>query len=234
VFADADVDIAINGVLFGIFSSQGQSCIAGSRLFVQRSIYAAFVERLVARAKQLRVGDPLDPATHLGPLISEPQRNKVESYVALAQAEGGRVLCGGRRPAGEFFARGTFFEPTIIDGLDNRARVCQEEIFGPVLVVLPFDDEADVIAQANDTVYGLACGIWTGDYRRAWRVGTAIAAGTLWINTYKQFSISTPFAGAKASGIGVEKGRTGIRSYQQEQSIYWGLDEQPNPWAGIP
>jgi betaine-aldehyde dehydrogenase len=234
VFADADLDIAINGVLFGIFSSQGQSCIAGSRCFVQRSIYAAFVERLVAQTKRLRVGDPLDPATHLGPLISEPQRAKVESYVALAQTEGGRVLCGGRRPAGDVFSRGTFFEPTIIDGLDNRARVCQEEIFGPVLVVLPFDGEADVIAQANDTVYGLACGIWTGDYRRAWRVGTAIAAGTLWINTYKQFSISTPFAGAKASGIGVEKGRTGIRSYQQEQSIYWGLDEQPNPWAGIP
>ena len=233
VFADADMDVAINGVLFGIFSSQGQSCIAGSRLFVQRSIYAAFVERLVVRTKQLRVGDPLDPATHLGPLISEPQRNRVESYVALALAEGGRILCGGKRPDGAAYARGTFYEPTIIDGVTNAARVCQEEIFGPVLVVLPFDDEAGVIAQANDTVYGLACGIWTGDYKRAWRVGTAIAAGTLWVNTYKQFSISTPFAGAKASGIGVEKGRLGIRSYQQEQSVYWGLDEQPNPWATI-
>jgi len=231
VFADANRDVAINGVLFGIFSSQGQSCIAGSRLFVERAIYADFVERLVARAKQLRVGDPLDPRTHLGPLISEAQRAKVESYVELARAEGGRVRCGGRRPQGEAFARGTFYEPTIVEGLTNRSRVCQEEIFGPVLVVLPFDDEADVIAQANDTVYGLACGIWTGDYKRAWRVGTAIAAGTLWINTYKQFSISTPFAGAKASGMGIEKGRTGIRSYQQEQSIYWGLDERPNPWA---
>jgi betaine-aldehyde dehydrogenase len=231
VFADADLDVAINGVLFGIFSSQGQSCIAGSRLFVQRAIYDAFVSRLVARAKQLRVGDPLDPQTHLGPLISEPQRAKVESYVELARSEGGHVLCGGRRPAGEQFARGTFYEPTIIEGLSNRSRVCQEEIFGPILAVLPFDDEADVIAQANDTVYGLACGIWTGDYKRAWRVGTAIEAGTLWINTYKQFSISTPFAGAKASGVGVEKGRTGIRSYQQEQSIYWGLDASPNPWA---
>ena len=229
VFADADLDIAINGVLFGIFSSQGQSCIAGSRLFVQRAIYATFVERLVARAKQLRVGDPLDPQTHLGPLISAPQRAKVESYVELARAEGGRILCGGRRPEGAAFANGTFYEPTIVEGLSNRSRVCQEEIF-----VLPFDDEADVIAQANDTVYGLACGIWTGDYKRAWRVGTAIAAGTLWINTYKQFSISTPFAGAKASGMGVEKGRTGIRSYQQEQSVYWGLDEQPNPWANAP
>ena len=234
VFADADLDVAINGVLYGIFSSQGQSCIAGSRLFVQRSIYDAFVERLVAHTKQLRVGDPLDPATHLGPLISGPQRARVESYVGLALAEGGRVLCGGKRPDGAAYERGTFYEPTIIAGLRNDARVCQEEIFGPVLVVLPFDDEADVIAQANDTVFGLACGIWTGDYRRAWRVGTAIAAGTLWINTYKQFSISTPFAGAKASGIGVEKGRLGIRSYQQEQSVYWGLDERPNPWATIP
>jgi betaine-aldehyde dehydrogenase len=234
VFADADLDIAINGVLFGIFSSQGQSCIAGSRCFVDRAIYDTFVARLVERTKQLRVGDPLDPATHLGPLISEPQRAKVESYVALAIAEGGTVLCGGKRPTGAFYDRGTFFEPTIIAGLANGARVCQEEIFGPVLVVLPFNGEADVIAQANDTVYGLACGIWTGDYRRAWRVGTAIQAGTLWINTYKQFSISTPFAGAKASGIGVEKGRLGIRSYQQEQSVYWGLDEVPNPWAGIP
>jgi betaine-aldehyde dehydrogenase len=234
VFADADMDVAINGVLYGIFSSQGQSCIAGSRLFVQRSIYSTFVDRLVARTEQLQVGDPLDPATHLGPLISAPQRARVEAYVALALAEGGRILCGGKRPDGGAYELGTFFEPTIIEGLTNDARVCQEEIFGPVLVVLPFDDEADVIVQANDTVFGLACGIWTGDYRRAWRVGTAIAAGTLWINTYKQFSISTPFAGAKASGIGVEKGRLGIRSYQQEQSVYWGLDEQPNPWANVP
>jgi betaine-aldehyde dehydrogenase len=231
VFADADLDGAINGVLFGIFSSQGQSCIAGSRLFVQREIYAPFVERLVERTRRLIVGDPLDPATHLGPLISAPQRAKVESYVALARSEGGRVLCGGRRPPGAFYERGTFYEPTVIDGLDNRARICQEEIFGPVLAVLPFDDEADVVAQANDTVYGLACGIWTADFKRAWRVGTAIAAGTLWINTYKQFSIATPFAGAKASGIGIDKGRAGIRGYQQEQSIYWSLDESPNPWA---
>jgi betaine-aldehyde dehydrogenase len=232
VFADADLEVAINGVLFGIFSSQGQSCIAGSRLFVQREIYVPFVERLVARTRRLIVGDPLDPATHLGPLISEAQRAKVEAYVELARAEGGRVLCGGRRPPGEGFARGTFYEPTIVDGLSNRSRVCQEEIFGPVLVALPFDDEADVVAQANDTVYGLACGIWTGDYKRAWRIGSAIEAGTVWVNTYKQFSIATPFAGAKASGIGMDKGRAAIRGYQQEQSIYWGLDESPNPWAG--
>ncbi len=231
VFADADLDHAINGVLFGIFSSQGQSCIAGSRLFVQRAIYDAFVPRLIAAAQRLRVGDPLDPRTHLGPLISVDQRAKVESYVALAIEEGGTIACGGRRPPGDAFERGTFYEPTVITGLTNAARVAQEEIFGPVLVVLPFDDEADVIAQANDTVFGLACGIWTGDYKRAWRVGTAIEAGTLWINTYKQLSIATPFAGTKDSGIGVEKGRDGIRSYQYEQSVYWGLNDAPLPWA---
>jgi betaine-aldehyde dehydrogenase len=231
VFADADLDHAIAGVLFGIFSSQGQSCIAGSRLFVERAIYDDFVERLVAATGRLQVGDPLDPATHLGPLISEPQRAKVASYVALAVEEGGTIRCGGKPPAGAFFARGTFFEPTVITGLTNAARVCQEEIFGPVLVVMPFDGEADVIAQANDTVFGLACGIWTADYKRAWRVGQAIEAGTCWINTYKQLSIATPFAGTKASGIGVEKGREGIRSYCYEQSVYWGLNDDPLPWA---
>ena len=231
VFADADIDHAINGVLFGIFSSQGQSCIAGSRLFVQRTVYDAFVTRLIASARGLRVGDPLDSRTHLGPLISADQRAKVESYVALAIEEGGAIACGGRRPQGAAYERGTYYQPTVITGLSNAARVCQEEIFGPVLVVLPFDDEADVIAQANDTVFGLACGIWTGDYKRAWRVGTAIEAGTLWINTYKQLSIATPFAGTKESGIGIEKGREGIRNYQCEQSIYWGLNESPLPWA---
>jgi betaine-aldehyde dehydrogenase len=233
VFADADLDHARNGVLFGIFSSQGQSCIAGSRLFVQRSIYEPFVDALVAHAKRLRVGDPLDPRTHLGPLISMEHRANVERYVELARAEGGTVLCGGRRPDDPALEQGSFYEPTIVAGLTNRAAVCQEEIFGPVLVVMPFDDEADLIEQANDTVYGLACGLWTADYKRAWRVGRAIEAGTVWVNTYKQFSIATPFAGFKESGIGREKGRDGIRSYLQEQSIYWGMNEEPLPWANL-
>jgi betaine-aldehyde dehydrogenase len=233
VFDDADLEHALHGILFGIFSSQGQSCIAGSRLFVQRSIYDRFLERLVAHAKALRVGDPLDPRTHLGPLISMDHRASVEAFVALAREEGGTILCGGRRPADPALTSGSYYEPTIVAGLDNRARVCQEEIFGPVLIVMPFEHEADVIAQANDTVYGLACGIWTADYKRAWRVGRAIEAGTVWINTYKQFSISTPFTGFKQSGIGREKGRDGIRSYMQEQSLYWGLNEDPLPWATL-
>ncbi|HVO14348.1 MAG TPA: aldehyde dehydrogenase, partial [Alphaproteobacteria bacterium] len=231
VFADADMDHAINGVLFGIFSSQGQSCIAGSRLFVEERIHNEFVQRLVARTKKLRLGAPLDPATQMGPQISAEHRDKIASYVELGRREGGEVLCGGARPTGPTFDRGFFFEPTILAGLANTARICQEEIFGPVLCVLPFRDEDELVAQANDSVYGLACGLWTESYRRALRVARRIQAGTVWINTYKFFSISTPFGGMKESGLGREKGRLGIQRYMRQKSLYWGLNEAPLPWA---
>ena len=231
VFADAQMDHAINGVLFGIFSSQGQSCIAGSRLFVEERIHNQFVERLVERTKALRLGPPLDPATQMGPQITAEHRDKIASYVALGRREGGRVLCGGQPPTGPGVDRGFFFQPTILAGLDNRARVCQEEIFGPVLCVLPFRDEDELVAQANDTVYGLACGLWTESYRRALRVARRIQAGTVWINTYKFFSISTPFGGVKESGLGREKGRLGIQRYMRQKSLYWGLNDAPLPWA---
>src|SRR5690606_28393201 len=139
---------------------------------------------------------------------------------------------GGRVPEGGVYDGGAYYLPTILDGLPNSAATCQEEIFGPVLVALPFRDEDDLVAQANDTVYGLACGLWTRDYRTAWRVARRIEAGTVWINTYKQFSISTPFGGMKQSGIGREKGRDGILAYMRQKSVYWGLDERPLPWAG--
>jgi betaine-aldehyde dehydrogenase len=231
VFADADMDHAINGVLFGIFSSQGQSCIAGSRLFVEQRIHDRFVERLVARTRKLRLGPPLDPATQMGPQITAEHRDKIASYVELGRREGAEVLCGGARPTGPTLDRGFFFEPTILAGLDNRARTCQEEIFGPVLCVLPFGDEDELVAQANDSVYGLACGLWTESYRRALRVARRIQAGTVWINTYKFFSISTPFGGVKESGLGREKGRLGIQRYMRQKSLYWGLNEAPLPWA---
>jgi betaine-aldehyde dehydrogenase len=231
VFADADMDHAINGVLFGIFSSQGQSCIAGSRLFVEERIHNEFVQRLVARTKKLRLGAPLDPATQMGPQISAEHRDKIASYVELGRREGGEVLCGGARPTGPTFDRGFFFEPTILAGLANTARICQEEIFGPVLCVLPFRDEDELVAAANDSVYGLACGLWTESYRRALRVARRIQAGTVWINTYKFFSISTPFGGMKESGLGREKGRLGIQRYMRQKSLYWGLNEAPLPWA---
>jgi len=231
VLEDADLDHAVNGVLFGIFSSSGESCIAGSRLFVARRLYAEFLDRLATRAAALRVGDPADERTQMGPLITPQHRQTIEQYVALGLAEGGRLVTGGRRPEGPQFERGNYYLPTILDGLSNRARVCQEEIFGPVLVALPFDDEDDLLAQANDSVYALAAGIWTRDYKRAWRIGRAVQAGTVWINTYKQFSISTPFGGWRDSGLGREKGRLGILQYMEQKSLYWGLNEAPLPWA---
>ncbi len=231
VFDDAEIDHAVAGVLYGIFSSSGESCIAGSRLFVQRRVHESFVARLVDGAKALRVGDPVLERTQMGPLVSHAHRDSVERYVARGLAEGGRLLTGGVRPAGERREHGCYYTPTIIDGLSNRASICQEEIFGPVLVVLPFDDEDELIAQANDSVYALAAGIWTTDFRRAWRVARAVQAGTVWINTYKQFSISTPFGGWRDSGLGREKGREGILPYMQQKSLYWGMNTAPLPWA---
>jgi betaine-aldehyde dehydrogenase len=232
VFEDADLDHAVNGVLYGIFSSSGESCIAGSRLFVHESVRAPFLERLVAKASALRVGDPEDPRTQMGPLITAKHRESIERYVKLGLDEGGRLLAGGERPKGGLFERGWFYRPTVLDGLSNRARIAQEEIFGPVLVTMPFRDESELLAQANDSVFGLAAGIWTRDYKRAWRVARALETGTVWINTYKQFSISTPFSGIKDSGVGVEKGRLGILQYKHQKSLYWGLNEHPLPWAG--
>jgi acyl-CoA reductase-like NAD-dependent aldehyde dehydrogenase len=231
VFDDADLDHAVNGVLYGIFSSSGESCIAGSRLFVQRGLYDAFVERLAAAAARLRVGDPEDERTQMGPLIHEQHRQTVERYVQLGRDEGGRVRVGGARPSGGLYDRGTYYLPTILEGLTNRARVVQEEIFGPVLVAMPFEDEDELVAQANDSVYGLAAGLWTRDYKRAWRVARRLDTGTVWINTYKQFSVSTPFGGTKEAGLGREKGRLGILEYTMQKSLYWGLNERPIPWA---
>ncbi|SPK75555.1 putative aldehyde dehydrogenase DhaS (plasmid) [Cupriavidus taiwanensis] len=231
VFDDADLDHAVNGVLYGIFSSSGESCIAGSRLFVARSQYEAFIDRLAHGAAQLRVGDPADERTQMGPLITDRHRDSIESYVATGVHEGGQLRTGGLRPNVAGLPNGYFYTPTIIEGLDNNARICQEEIFGPVLVAIPFDDEDDLIEQANDSVYALAAGIWTRDYKRAWRVARAVQAGNVWINTYKQFSIATPFGGWRDSGLGREKGRLGILQYMEQKSVYWGLNEQPLPWA---
>ena len=231
VCADADLDHAVAGVLFGIFSSSGESCIAGSRAFVHRSVYAAFRERLLAGVRALRVGDPALETTQMGPLVSGAHRDSVERYVALGLSEGGQLLTGGARLAGSLYDRGYYYPPTVIEGLPNGARMVQEEIFGPVLALLPWDNEAELIAQCNDNPYGLACGIWTRDYRSAWRLGAALQTGTVWVNTYKQFSSSTPFGGVKMSGTGREKGRLGILEYTTQKSYYWGLNEAPLPWS---
>lgn len=234
VFEDADIDLAIAGILFGIFSSSGQSCIAGSRLFVHRAIHDSFVERLVAATRALVVGHPFDEATQVAPLVHHDHRRAVAGMVEAARAAGAELLCGGRAPDDPALAEGAYYLPTILAGAPNEAAICREEVFGPVLVVLPFEDEAEVIAASNDNAYGLACGIWSRDFPRAWRVGRAITTGTVWVNTYKQFSISTPFGGEKDSGTGREKGRAGIRAYMAQKSFYVDLTGKPHPWARWP
>ncbi|MGA8515050.1 MAG: aldehyde dehydrogenase family protein, partial [Burkholderiaceae bacterium] len=233
VCADADLDHAVAGVLYGIFSSSGESCIAGSRAFVHRSVYGEFKRRVVAGAQALRLGDPSLPTTQMGPLVSASHRENVERYVQLGLDEGGQILCGGARPKGDQFDAGYFYNPTVFEGLANTTRLCREEIFGPVLALLPWSDEADLIAQCNDNDYGLACGIWSRDYKTALRLGQALQTGTVWVNTYKVFSISTPFGGGKHSGLGREKGRASIAEYMAQKSYYWGLNASPLPWAEV-
>jgi acyl-CoA reductase-like NAD-dependent aldehyde dehydrogenase len=231
VFEDADIELAAKGVVYGIFSSSGQACIAGSRLFVHAKVYGRFMDRLLELTRNLRVGHPEEPGTHMGPLISEAHLESVAGFVDQARAQGGEILCGGARLTEGHMAQGSYYPPTIIAGLDNTASVCQEEIFGPVLVVLKFDDEADLLTRANNSVFGLAAGIWSEDFRRAWRIGRQLEAGTIWINTYKKFSISAPFGGFKESGLGREKGRLGVLEYMQQKSLYVGLSDTANPWC---
>lgn len=227
VFADADREHAVAAVVAGIFGSAGQSCVAGSRLFIEESIYDEVLAAVVARARSLKVAAPDAEGVEMGPLASFHHRERVARFVERARAEGGRVLCGGEAPVGGVFDQGAYYLPTVIDGLQYGAASCQEEAFGPVLVALPFKDEADLIAQANGTAFGLACGIWTESFKRAWRIGRALEAGSVWINTYKQSVTSTPFGGFKNSGIGREKGIDGLKLYAQVKSMYFGLHEQP-------
>ncbi|WP_051594973.1 aldehyde dehydrogenase [Hyphomonas pacifica] len=232
VFEDADIDLAVAGIMFGIFSSTGQSCIAGSRLFVHCSIMDAFMERLVSATRALIVGRPDSSDTQVSSMVAHSHRDSVAAYVEIARSEGADILCGGEIPGGDL-SSGAFYLPTILAGLSADSRVLKEEIFGPVLAVLPFENEEDLIAQANDSVYGLACGIWTEDMRRAWRVARKVEAGTVWVNTYKQFSISTPFGGWKLSGMGTEKGREGIRNFQRQKGVYIGMGDAPIAWARL-
>ena len=227
VFADADLEHAVAAVLSGIFGSAGQSCVAGSRLFIEASVYDEVLASVVARAKAFRVAAPDAAGVEMGPLASFHHRERVAAFVERARSEGGRILCGGEIPAGPDYDKGAYYLPTVIDGLGPDALSCQEEAFGPVLVALPFADEADLVAQANGTAFGLACGIWTESFKRAWRIGRALEAGSVWINTYKQSVTSTPFGGFKNSGLGREKGIDGLKLYAQVKSMYFGLHENP-------
>ncbi len=223
VFADADLEAAARAVASGIFAGAGQSCVAGSRLFIEESVKEKFIERLIAITKDMTVGPPSHADTTIGPLSSFEHRDKVENFVKDGIAEGGQVILGGKRPDGEAFDKGAYYLPTIISGLSNDSRLAQEEIFGPVLCIIPFNSEEELVRQANDSVFGLAAGIWTSEYPRAWRIAKSLQAGTVWINCYKQLSITAPFGGYKLSGMGREKGLQGLRTYQQTKSVYWGM-----------
>ena len=223
VFADADLQVAADAVTVGVFEGSGQSCTAGSRLFVQRVVAEPLLEIILKKTQALRVGLPDVPDSQLGPIANFPQREFVERMVNDARRQGAEILIGGSRPSDAALENGAFYMPTVVAGITNAWPIAQQEIFGPVLSVLLFDDEEDLIQQANDTVYGLAAGIWTADYKRAWRVARGLEAGMIWINTYKQFSTASPFGGFKDSGIGREKGLSGIRSYQQVKSLFWSM-----------
>ncbi|HLT98477.1 MAG TPA: aldehyde dehydrogenase, partial [Burkholderiaceae bacterium] len=206
VFDDCDLDKAAAGVISGIFAATGQTCIAGSRLLVQRSIKDALTERILEYARSAKKGDPMLPDTHIGPITTAPQYKKVLDYIDIAKKEGARCILGGGPATDKALPGSQFVEPTIFTDVTPQMRIAREEVFGPVLSILTFEDEAEAIAMANDTIYGLAAGVWTQDIGRAMRVSKAIKAGTVWVNTYRAISYMMPFGGMKHSGIGRESG----------------------------
>ena len=233
VFADSDIDQAVAGAMMGIFYNQGQVCCAGSRLFVEESVKDQFLDKLSDKAGKITVGDPMDKSTQMGPQVSEEQLNRIKGYVDVAREEGATVLAGGQSPQLDAaFQKGYFFSPTIFSEVKNSMRVAQEEIFGPVVSVISFSDEDDLIKQANDTIYGLSAGIWTKDITRAHRFAKEIKAGVVWINTYNMFNAASPFGGYKQSGYGREMGRHALDLYTQVKSVWVDLSGRPIGWFG--
>jgi betaine-aldehyde dehydrogenase len=230
VFADADYETAIDYALFGIYANAGQVCSAGSRLVVQRSIAEKFVAELVRRANRIVVGDGFDPATEMGPLVSRRQRDRVEEYIAIGRAEGATLACGGGRLPGDLGERGNYVMPTIFTDTTPHMRIVREEIFGPVLAVQVFDDEADAIRIANDSPYGLAGAVFTSDAARAHRVIRKLRAGITWINAYHPTYNEAPWGGYKQSGIGRELGTYGYDAYTEVKQINVNLAVEPSGW----
>ncbi len=220
VFEDADFEAAVMGAISGIFAATGQTCIAGSRLLVQRSIHDRFVERLVEVAGAARIGDPMSMDTHVGPVTTAPQYEKILHYMDVAREDGATCVLGGRPYSGEGARGERFVEPTIFTGVTNDMRIAQEEVFGPILSVIPFDTEEDAVAIGNDIVFGLAAGIWTSDIGRALRMSERLKAGTVWVNTYRAVSFMSPFGGYKRSGQGRESGQQAIKEFLQVKSVW--------------
>ena len=232
VFDDANMDDAVKGVISGIFAATGQTCIAGSRLLVHQSIHNSFSDRLVAMASTARMGNPMNPDTQVGPVTTRPQYEKILNYIGIAQKEGAQLALGGKPAARPECGEGWFIEPTIFSGVNNQMRIAREEVFGPVLSIIPFRDDDEAIAIANDSPYGLAAGVWTTSIKRAIRASERLEAGSVWVNTYRAVSYMSPFGGYKRSGLGRENGQDAIFSYLQTKSVWISTAEEvPNPFV---
>jgi len=222
VFADADLEAAVRGAHIGIFYNKGEICTAGSRLFVQRDLHDALMDKLISRAKKTVPGDPLDPKTRFGPQISQGQLDTILDYIGKGKQEGAKLVAGGERATvGD--SKGYFLQPTIFDDVDNEMTIAREEIFGPVLSVIRFKDVEEAIELGNKTIYGLSAGVWTRDVKKAHRVARELRAGTVWVNTYNNFDNASPFGGYKMSGFGRELGTASIDLYTQTKSVWVDL-----------
>ena len=232
VFDDCKMENAVKGVVSGIFAATGQTCIAGSRLLVQENIHNEFVDKLVDFAKTARMGNPMDYDTQVGPITNLMQYEKVLSYIDIAKGEGVETVLGGSKATRPECGDGWFVEPTVFTGVKNSMRIAQEEVFGPVLAVIPFRDEEEALEIGNDVEFGLAAGVWTEDMRRAITMSERLQAGTVWVNTYRAFSYTTPFGGYKRSGLGRENGQEAIQGYMQTKSVWISTsNEVPNPFV---
>ncbi|MCA1444170.1 aldehyde dehydrogenase [Ensifer sp. IC4062] len=232
VFPDADLDNAVKGVVSGIFAATGQTCIAGSRVLVHDSIHDQFLEKFIALASTARMGDPMNSETQVGPITTQPQYQRVLSCITMAHDEGAECVLGGKPATGEECGGGWFIEPTVFVNVSNSMRIAQEEVFGPVLSVIRFQDDEEAYAMANDTHYGLAAGIWTSDHRRAFNGAWRLRAGSVWTNTYRAVSYMAPFGGFKYSGIGRESGQEAIYDYLETKCVWMSYGQNvPNPFV---
>jgi aldehyde dehydrogenase (NAD+) len=225
IFEDADLESAVNGVLLSIFSASGQSCVAGSRLLLHESIHDEVLARVTEKATKIRIGDPLDDASQMGPLATQAQIDNIHATVADATANGATLIYGGKTPQGH--ENGWYIEPTIVDCPNQQIGIVQNELFGPVVSALTFHDEADALSQANDTRFGLAAGIFTRDVGRALRVSKAVRAGIVWVNTYRMVSPLAPFGGYKDSGYGRESGMQAIYDYTRPKTVWLNTSAEP-------